>query len=124
MTGSDVRVLVLYSHSLLGEGMSRMLADEPGLEVTAVDLAAAVDRDAAIAADPDVIVLEQGGSLDPAELLQRTHCRVVVGVDITSGEASTLRRSTIRSQPDAVIDAIRQAVGRTPAGHRRAALPS
>lgn len=130
MTGSGVRVLVLYSHSLLGEGVSRMLAEDPGLDVTAVDLASVCDRDAALAADPDVIVLEEGGALDAADLLRRTHCRVVVDVDISSAEASTLRRSTIRSRPDDVIAAVRRAArsgrvaGRPEVAPRKPAIPS
>jgi chemotaxis response regulator CheB len=130
VTGSGVRVLVLYSHSLLGEGMSRMLAEDPGLDVTAVDVACVGARDAALDADPDVIVLEEGSTLDAADLLRRTHCRVVVDVDISSAEASTLRRATIRSRPDDVMAAIRQAVGpglqagRHGAASRKPALPS
>ena len=34
----QVRVLVLYSHPLMGEGLGRMLAAEPGVVVTAVDI--------------------------------------------------------------------------------------
>lgn len=130
MTGSGVRVLVLYSHSLLGEGVSRMLAEDPGLDVMAVDLACVGERDAALAADPDVIVLEEGGALDAADLLRRTNCRVVVDVDISSAEASTLSRSTIRSRPDDVIAAVRRAArpgraaGRHEVAPRKPALPS
>jgi len=136
VTGSGVRVLVLYSHSLLGEGMSRMLAAEEGMDVTAVDMASVAERDAALAGDPDVIVLEEGGSIDCADVLRRTHCRVVVDVDITSAQAWTLRRSEIRSRPDDVMAAVRQAltVERRPSARRRsprrqseprgAALPS
>lgn len=126
MTGSGVRVLVLYSHSLLGEGMSRMLSAEPGLHVTAVDMASDGDRDAALADDPDVIVLEEGGTIDTADLLRRTNCRVVVDVDISSAEAWTVRRKSIRSRPDDVLAAVRQALltERRPAAARQAARPS
>ena len=39
MSPDPVRVLVLYSHPLMGEGLGRMLAAEPGITVDAVDIA-------------------------------------------------------------------------------------
>jgi len=38
-----VRVLLLYSHPLMGEGLGRMLGAEPGLDVEAVDVSPAND---------------------------------------------------------------------------------
>lgn len=106
----SVRILVLYSHPLFGEGLGAMLADEPGLDVVAVDLAAIDLVEAAIAGDPALIVVEEGGRLDGLEVLRRARCPVVVDVDITTLDAWTLRRDHIASRPDAVIHAIRSAL--------------
>ena len=105
-----MRVLVLFSHPLLGEGLGRMLAGEPGIAVETVDVARPADVEAAIAAEPAVIVLEEGGPLDAAELVRRSSCPVVLDVDITTASAWRLRRETIASRPDDVIAAVRAAL--------------
>jgi chemotaxis response regulator CheB len=101
-----LKVLVLYRHPLLGEGLERMLAAEGALEVTAVrgDANDAVAQ--ALAIEPEVIVLEEGGPLAAAEILGRTGCPVVIDVDIASSQAWTYRRDAIRSRPDDVLAAI------------------
>lgn len=115
LTPRSKRILVLYSHPLFGEGLGAMLADEPGLEVVAVDLAAVEQVEAAIDSDPALIVVEEGGRLDGLEVLRRARCPVVVDVDMTTPDAWTLRRDHIASRPDAVIQAIRSALARVPA---------
>lgn len=105
-----VHILVLYTHPLLGEGLRRMLADEPGLDVVAIDLEAVDQVEAAIDSDPALIVVEEGGRLDGLEVLRRARCPVVVDVDITTADAWTLRRDHIASRPDDVIQAIHAAL--------------
>ena len=83
-----VRVLVLYSHPLMGEGLSRMLAAEPGLEVEAVDVAQLGAVDAALALSPDVVIVEEGGAINAADIVRRSTCSVVLDVDITTTTAS------------------------------------
>jgi DNA-binding NarL/FixJ family response regulator len=109
-----VRVLVLYTHPLLGEGLGRMLAEEPGFTVDAVDLGSAEAVAAAIAAEPGVIVVEEGGPVDAAEVMRRSRCPVVLDVDITTTNAWRLRRESIGSRPDEFLAAIRAAL--RPAG--------
>jgi DNA-binding NarL/FixJ family response regulator len=105
--GADqVRVLVLYSHPLLGEGLMRMLGDVDDLDVVAVSVESEEALAAALASHPTVIVLEEGGPLGARELLARTDCPVVVDVDISSAEAWSYRRDSIRSRPDEVLAAI------------------
>ena len=110
MSPEAVRVLVVYSHPLMGEGLERMLAAEPGLAVDAVDGANIGAVDAAIAREPAIIVVEEGGSLDAAEVMRRSHCAVVLDVDITTTCAWSLRRETLSSRPDDFMAAIRTAV--------------
>ncbi len=109
-----VRVLVLYSHALMGEGLGRMLASEPGVTVATVDSASPEAVSAALAAEPSVIVVEEGGAIDAAEIMRRSSCPLVLDVDITTTRAWTLRRETLSSRPDDFLAAIREAVGGTP----------
>ena len=115
-----VRVLLLYSHPLMGEGLLKMLAAEPGVVVDAVDIGITEAVDAAIALDPDVIVVEEGGAVDAADVVRRSDCPVVLDVDITTTRAWTLRRETLSTRPDDFLAAIRAVVGAagkpTPAG--------
>jgi DNA-binding NarL/FixJ family response regulator len=108
----QVRVLVLYSHPLMGEGLERMLAAEPGVVVNAVDIAETDAVTAALAAEPEVIVLEEGGAVDAADVVRRSHASLVLDVDITTTSAWTLRRESLSSRPDDFLAAIRAAIGR------------
>jgi hypothetical protein len=110
-----VRILVLYSHALLGEGLGGMLADEQDITVDAVDIADDVAVTTALAREPAVIVIEEGGEIDAAEIVRRSQCALVLDVDITTSRAWTLRRESLSSGPDEVLAAIRAAV----AGHGR-----
>ena len=107
-----VRVLLLYSHPLMGEGLGRMLETEPGLAVEAVDVAVPGAVDAALAAGPDVIIVEEGGPLDAADVVRRSTCSVVLDVDITTTNAWTLRREALSTRPDDFLASLRTVVNR------------
>ena len=108
------RVVVLYSHQLLGEGLGRMLEAEPGLVVTTVSQGSIEALDEALAGSPDVVVFEEGGPIGILDVLRRSGASVVIDVDITSSTAWTLRRQSLRSAPEEVLGAIRDALaGRT-----------
>ncbi len=107
-----VRVLVLYSHALMGEGLERMLADEPGIVVRAVDVAQNDAVDDALAGEPCVIVVEEGGGIDAVDIARRCACNLVLGVDINTTQAWTLRRECLASHPDDFLAIIRDTVTR------------
>ena len=111
MCPDQVTILVLYSHPLMGEGLGRMLAAEPGVIVTAVDIADPDAVTAALASEPEVIVIEEGGAVDAADVVRRSHASLVLDVDITTTRAWTLRRETLSTRPDDFLAAIRTAVG-------------
>lgn len=111
MSADQVRVLVLYSHPLMGEGLGRMLAAEPGVIVTAVDIAETDAVNAAIASEPEVIVVEEGGAVDAADIVRRSNCSLVLDVDITTTSAWTLRRESLSTRPDDFLATIRAAIG-------------
>jgi hypothetical protein len=108
---SPDRVVVLYTHPLLGEGLGRMLAAEPGLAVTTVSLGTLDGLDEALAAEPDVVVFEEGGPIGLLDVLRRSGATVIIDVDITSSTAWTFRRQALRSAPEEVLGAIRGALG-------------
>lgn len=110
MTAGPDRIVVLYRHPLLGEGLGRMLALEPGLVVTTVSLGTIAELDEALAAQPDVVVFEEGGPIGLLEVLRRSEASVVVDVDIRSSTAWTFQRRALRSAPDEVLGAIREAL--------------
>jgi hypothetical protein len=114
-----LQILVLYSHALLGEGLCRMLADEAGVVVDAVDLAQPEAVASALAREPAVIVVEEGGAIDAAEIVRRSRCGLVLDVDITTSNAWTLRRETLSSRPDEFLATIRAAVGARGTGDAR-----
>jgi DNA-binding NarL/FixJ family response regulator len=105
-----VKVLVLYSHPLMGEGLGQMLASEPGIVVYAVDIAEQAAVDEALASEPAVIVVEEGGRVDAADVVRRSSCPVVLDVDITTTRAWALHRESLNSRPDEFLAAIRAAV--------------
>jgi chemotaxis response regulator CheB len=110
LSPEQVRVLVLYSHPLMGEGLSRMLAAEPGVAVEAVDLGEADAVNAALATEPEVVVVEEGGAMDAAEVVRRSRAALVLDVDITTADGWTLRRELLSTRPDEFLEAIRGAV--------------
>jgi hypothetical protein len=107
----QVRVLVLYSHALMGEGLGRMLAAEPGVIVDAVDIADCDAVSIALAGEPEVIVVEEGGAVDAADVVRRSHASLVLDVDITTTRAFSLRRENLSTRPDDFLAAIRTAIG-------------
>ena len=111
MSSEPVRVLLLYSHPLMGEGLGKMLAAEPGVVVDAIEIGFTEAVDAAIARNPDVIVVEEGGAVDAADVVRRSNCPVVLDVDITTTRAWTLRRETLSTRPDDFLATIRAVVG-------------
>jgi DNA-binding NarL/FixJ family response regulator len=118
-----VKVLVLYDHPLLGEGLGALMASVPELEVERVAMG---DPDAmarAIASDADVVILEEGGPVGLVDLLRESRCRAIVDVSISSSQAWTIRREVISPDPDSLIDRIisaclgaRRAIAPPPAG--------
>jgi hypothetical protein len=131
MAGRAIRVLVLYRHSLLGLGLAELLSGEGSLDVSAVDEDDQGALDAALGRDVDVIVFEEGGGIEPLDLLRRTRCPLLIDVNIGSSDAWSIRRDTIRTTPERLFDVIREACvdrsdDRPPSNHgeAHAAVPA
>ena len=107
-----VRVLLLYSHPLMGEGLGRMLAAEPGIELDSADMSLPNAVTAALAREPEVVIVEEGGPLDAADIVRRSRCSVVLDVDITTTQAWALCRESFSTRPDDFIASLQAAVAR------------
>jgi len=115
-----VKVLVLYDHPLLGEGLGALMASVPELEVERVAMADPDAMERAIASDADVVILEEGGPVGLVDLLRASRCRAIVDVSISTSQAWTIRREAISPDPDSLIDRIVSAC----LGDRRSVAPA
>ena len=116
-----IRVLVLYDHPLLGEGLSALMASVPDLVVERIAMGDADAMERAVAADADVVILEEGGPVGLLDVLRGSRCRAIVDVSISTSQAWTIRREVIESDPDSLIDRI---VGACLGDRRRLPAPS
>lgn len=57
-----VRIVILYLHPLLGEGLASLLSAEVGVTVTAVERSDEPAVERALSAEPDLVVLEGADS--------------------------------------------------------------
>lgn len=101
-----VRVLVLYDHPLLGEGLSALMASVPDLQVERICMCDPDAMERAIAADPDVVVLEEGGPVGLLDVLRGSRCRAIVDVSMSTSQAWSIRREEISTDPESLIDRI------------------
>jgi hypothetical protein len=101
-----VRVLVLYDHPLLGEGLGALMASVPGLHVERIAMGDPDAMERAVAANADVVILEEGGPLGLLDVLRGSRCRAIVDVSISTSQAWTLRREEIEPDPESLIDRI------------------
>jgi hypothetical protein len=65
---------------------------------------------AALASEPAVIIVEEGGAVDAVDIVRRCHAALVLDVDITTTSAWTLRRESLASRPDDFLATIRAAI--------------
>lgn len=108
--GHSVTVVILYRHPLFGEGIEHLLAHEPEMAVHSVpsaDARAVADR---LAEQPDVVIVERGASDTAVDVLRSAPDALVIDVALEPGPTFAYHREVIRSQPEGIIAAIRQAV--------------
>jgi len=101
-----VKVLVLYDHPLLGEGLGALMASVPELEVEHIAMGDPDAMERAMATEADVVILEEGGPVGLVDLLRDSRCRAIVDVSISTSQAWTIRREAIAPDPESLIDRI------------------
>lgn len=115
MDTKPVRLAIMYDHPLLGEGVGRMLGLEPGLDVSFVEARDGQAVDAAIASQPDMIVVERSSGIDALGILRRSPDTLVIEVGIGPGHTWVYRRQEIAGEPEAVLGLVRRLRGGHPA---------
>jgi len=112
------RVVVLYAHPLLGEGLARILRTDPSLTIEAVH-AEDLETAATVLGDsPDVVVMERG-SLQATDVLALAPSALLIDVGLDAGSSWAYHRDELAPQPEDILDAIRRCAART-----RGASPS
>lgn len=101
-----VKVLVLYDHPLLGEGLSALMGSVADLAVERVAMRDPDAMERALAYDADVVVLEEGGPVGLVDLLRQSRARAIVDVSMTTSKAFAIRREEISTDPESLIDRI------------------
>lgn len=126
MPGDSRRVVILYGHPLLGEGLARLLGEDSRLEVTAVHVEDPESAAAALGEAPDVVVMERAASMQALDLLALAPSALVIDVGLDAGPSWAYHRDEISPQPEEILQTIRRCTappnGR-PARRRRPPLP-
>ncbi len=99
-------VLVLYRHPLLGEGLARMLAADPALEVRSVPADTPDEVLRELGAASGTVVLEEGGPVVVSDVLASSACATIVVVSISTSTAWTLHREPLDPDAERLVDGI------------------
>lgn len=108
-----VRVVILYLHPLLGEGLAKLLAAEPGIDVTAVREDDVTGTAMALAGRPDVVVEERGDDVRSARRLEPGFAplRLFVGLN---GTGCAGDEEPVTADPELIVRAVRTLKRRRP----------
>jgi len=110
----NLRVAVIYSHPLLGEGIGRMLAAEPDLDVSQAAYDDAVSTTAVVAGAQDVVVLERNCQISAIDILQASPDTLVVEMSLHPGATWAYRRQEIPNRPESILALIQRLRGGHP----------
>ena len=108
MAGRRISVLILYLHPLLGQGLARYLAAEPGLDVSSTSARDVAEARAALASGPQVVIVERGVPIESPDLLRDARDALVIDVSMDPGPSWRLERDAIPSRPEDLLRAIRR----------------
>lgn len=101
-------VLILYAHPLLGLGLEKLLEGEPELDVLALETHEARAASAALARNPDVVILERGAGMEPSDVVHAAPDALLIDVGLDAGRNFALHREPLAGQADGILEAIRQ----------------
>lgn len=106
MPGEPRRVVILYDHPLLGEGLERLLRDRPGLDVRLVRVDGVEAAIAALEGSPDVVIVERCAPVAAIDLLPLAPDSLFIDVGLDAGPSFTYRREAISPRPEDILQAI------------------
>ena len=102
-----VTVVILATHPLLGEGLAKMLGCAPELSVSHVAADDMPSVEEALAACPDVVIVERNTTFAASDLLRFAPDALLIDVGMDNGHAFSVKREEIPAQPDGILTAIR-----------------
>lgn len=106
MPGESRRVVILYDHPLLGEGLERLLRDRADLDVRLVRVDSVETAKAALDGSPDVVIVERCAPVAAIDLLRLAPDSLFIDVGLDAGPSWTYRREEISPRPDDILQAI------------------
>lgn len=106
MQGEVRRVVILYDHLLLGEGLERLLRDGSGLEVELVHVDRLETACAAVASNPDVVILERCAPVKAIDLLPLAPSALFIDVGLDAGPSWAYRRDELSPEPEDILRTI------------------
>jgi hypothetical protein len=106
------RVVILYAHPLLGEGIARLLRSDPGLTIEAVHVEDLETAATALGDSPDVIVMERG-AIQAVDVLALAPAALLIDVGLDAGSSWAYHRDELSPQPEDILDAIRRCSARS-----------
>ncbi len=101
------RVVILYSHPLLGEGLARLLGEHRDLSVELVRVGDEPDLAVALAGDPDVVIVERSVALKAIDLLRLAPSALLIDVGLDAGPSWAYHREELSPQPSDILRTIR-----------------
>lgn len=103
----QISVVILYTHPLLGEGIAKLLAAEPGLTITHIPSRETEAAEAALATVPDVIIFERSDPLQAIDLLKFAPDALLIDVGMDAGPTFSYHREAIPAKPEGILRVIR-----------------
>lgn len=111
------QVVILYAHPLLGEGLGRLLAGHPDLDVALVLISERAQAEAALAGSPDVVIMERTPPLQAMDLMPLAPGALLIDVGLDAGPNWAYHRDALSGQPDELLRVIRtREPGEAPGG--------
>lgn len=108
--GESRRVVILYDHPLLGEGLERLLRDTPGIDVSLVHVDGIEAAGIALSNRPDVVILERCAPVQAIDLLRLAPDALFIDVGLDAGPSWTYRRDELSAQPEDILRTIAERV--------------
>jgi hypothetical protein len=118
--GVDRSVVILYEHSLLGEGIARFVRTQTGIRPT---VAPAHDADAvtcALAVDPSVVIYELSEPLHQGDLAALVPHAVLIDVSTAVCRGAVVPPTA--PALDQILATVCEQLGELPCGPRRTAV--
>lgn len=104
--GPERPVVLLFVHSLLGQGIAQYVLDRTGVAVIAVPVTDDGAVQAALAENPRVVIFERDGTTDERTLAERAPDAVLIDVTDSVRSAPVAVRRSAAPQAESILHAV------------------